>query len=87
MQVRCKSGPSGLLATVPFPQHNPSMRTALLTFLGVNVVIFLWPVFMLAAVRWGSADEQWLVRTWSPFVLPFTCLLWCLAIRAARRRA
>lgn len=60
------------------------MRTALLTFLGVNVVILAWPFLMLAA-RWGSEDEQWLIRTASPFVLPFTVLLWCIMIRAWRK--
>lgn len=61
------------------------MKTALLTFLGVNVIIFMWPFLMLAAAWRGSEDEQWLVRALSPVVLPFTALMWCLAIRAWRR--
>lgn len=58
------------------------MRAALLTFLGVNAVILLWPFLMLAAAWRGSADEEWLVRAASPVVLPFTAILWYIVLRA-----
>ena len=69
----------------PTPRHNPAMRTTLLTLLGVNAIILMWPVLMLAAMWYGAADEQWLVRAASPFVLPFTVLLWYIVIRAWRK--
>lgn len=54
----------------------------ILAFIGLNLVILLWPFLTLAAVWFGSADEQWLIRAASPFVLPFTAAFWYIVPRA-----
>ena len=54
----------------------------ILAFVGLNLVFLLWPFLMLAAVRFGSADKQLLIRAASPFVLPFTAALWYIVLGA-----
>jgi hypothetical protein len=57
----------------------------LLVLLVVNAFILLYPALLVCAVFWGTIDEQWLMRTVFPVVLPLTVWMWYLILRFWRR--
>ena len=57
----------------------------LLVLLCVNAFILLYPALLICAVFWGTADDQWLMRTVAPVAIPMSIWMWYLIVRFWRR--
>jgi hypothetical protein len=56
------------------------MIRSLLNFLAFNAFVLLLPLFCFAAWRWGSSDEQWLMKVASCALGPFCAAIWYILL-------
>ena len=56
------------------------MIRGFLNFLAFNAFVLLLPLLFFAAWRWGSPDEQWLMKVAFCVLSPFCAVLWYILL-------
>ena len=56
------------------------MIRALLNFFVFNAFVLLLPLFCFSAWRWGSPDEQWLMKVAFCALSPFCAVFWYILL-------